>query len=70
MSCLLERGEPVKFQVHDVELEERDLIRIHHFSFLKTEAGLVPPRKIRLSPNRRLLLLLGIQYRSQSCLVV
>ena len=66
----LDASDSINFSVYDVVLDDAELRTIHRFNFIKSESGLIPPRKVLLSPNRQLLLLYGIQLRSQNCVAV
>jgi hypothetical protein len=48
-----------------------DLCKATTFNFpMVNNKTFIPPSKILLSPNKRLLLIIGVLYRGQSCLVV
>jgi hypothetical protein len=68
-----------KYFVYDVPLVlNTDLQRVYHFGFedkatTQANGGLVhyqAPKKITLSPNKRLLLILGAYFKGESCLLV
>lgn len=58
--------------VYDVPIQLADMHPTLKFNFLLEEERNVvkPPRKVLLSPNKELLLLFGVIYKGQDCLVV
>ena len=61
-----------KSMVYDVPIQNSDMYFALKFNFIfEEERNIVrPPRKVLLSPNKELLLLFGVLYRGQDCLVV
>jgi hypothetical protein len=72
MLILLSMVDIHKTQVYNVPLQGSDMYLAYTFNFLvDEERGILKlPRKVLLSPNKELLLLFGVMYRGQDCLVV
>ena len=63
-----------KITVYDIKLEKNDLIYLTSFPFQIYNDGVEniirAPRKILLSPNKKLILMFGILFKGQNCVVM